>query len=337
VRANTLDARLSRRRIGRIGICAAGLALASACSQWHPPWSKKATIGYMSASNGKTPLTEVFLSSLRNAGWVEDATLTIDWRFTDGHNEAFVAIAADLAQLSVDLIVVTSSAAAGAAKSAATSIPIVMISSADPVALGLVASLAHPGGNVTGLTSNSSQLAGKRLEMFKAIVPGITRIAVVGNSTNPGNRLQLEELQSAAVTLGLTVLHVDARAPEELSASIELAAHMNAQALVFASDSLSVVNRTDIADLALANHLPFMYADNRHVAVGGLASFGPALTAPYRRAAVYIDEILRGTNPGELPIDQPREFEVAVNTNTARLLGVTLLPAVAAQVTEWVQ
>jgi putative tryptophan/tyrosine transport system substrate-binding protein len=334
-----VSGRLSRRAVvgglAGLGASAAALVLVGGCGMRSVP--KLARVGFLSAGEATSGGPEAFRGGLRDAGWVEDQNLTIEWRYAEGHNELLAGFATQLVRFPVDVIVVDNSASAAAAKQATASIPIVMASSADPVALGLVDSLARPGGNITGNTGYSPQLSAKKLQLLKEIVPALARVAVMWNPNNPGNRLQLGEVQAGAATLGLAVQPIEARVPEELQPALDSAVRQGSGGVIVVSDTLFTVYRAELTDLVAASSLPAVYALRVFVTTGGLLSYGPSATDQFRRAGAYVDRILRGAEPSALPIEQPATFQFVFNLQTAQALGLTIPPDVAAQVTEWVE
>jgi putative ABC transport system substrate-binding protein len=257
----------------------------------------------------------------------------VEYRFTEGRNEEFRALAAELVALEVDLIVAVATGIQ-AAKDATTTIPIVMTSSADPVGAGLVASLARPGGNVTGLSQAAPQLSGKRLEWLKATVPGLSRVAILWGPANPGLMLSFRELELAAQTLGVEVLSLEVRDAEDFAPAFETAIHEQAQGLITLASSLTFYNRARIAELAAKSRVPAMYELRRFPEAGGLMSYGPSSAHLFRRAAYYVDRILKGAKPADLPVEQPREFDFVINLQTAHALSLTIPPHVLLQATE---
>jgi ABC-type uncharacterized transport system substrate-binding protein len=233
-------------------------------------------------------------------------------------------------RLKVDVIVAGGNQAVRAAKQATRTIPIVMLGG-DPVADGLISSLARPGGNVTGVVVFSSELAAKRLELLKEIVPRLNRVAVLWNSANPGTGLQVQETERASQALGIVVHAVEVHSFDKLDHAIQLAARQHAAALYVASDSLFIAYRVRIAELSARAKLPAVYAFKLHIEAGGLMSYGQDLPDMYRRAATYVDKILRGANPAYLPVEQATKFELVINLKTARALGLTIPPSLLAR------
>ena len=286
---------------------------------------KLPTIGLMVPS---TPLIEsqrvaAFLQRLRQLGWIENRNVAIEYRWAEGRSERFVEIATEFVQLKVDIIVASTTLAVIAAKQATAIIPIVIATANDPVGTGLVASLARPGGNVTGLSNQMADTAAKRLELVQEVVPGLRRLAILGNVGNPGAVLEMGEVQAAARTLALEIVTLEIRRAEDIGPAFE-GAKGRADALYIAADPLANSNRVRINTLALAARLPTMQGVREYVEAGGLMSYGPNIADGYRRAADYVDKILRGAKPGDIPVEQPTKFDLVINLTTAKALGLTI-------------
>jgi putative ABC transport system substrate-binding protein len=283
-------------------------------------------------------MIEGFLQGLREHGYVEGKNIVIEYRFSEDRNDRLPDLAAELVNLKVAIIVASGSPASLAAKQATTTIPIVMGSlAANPVETGFIASLARPGGNITGMTEMAAQLSGKRLELIKATVPGLSRVAVFWNPPNPAYGPALRELEAAAPTLGLKLQRLEVRVPGDLEGAFEAAARQRVGALIAPSDPLVSNRPRMIADLALKYRLPTMMVNKEFVEAGGLLSYGPDLTDSYRRAAAYVDKILKGANPADLPMEQPTKFDLFVNLKTAQALGLTIPQSVLQQATQVIQ
>jgi putative ABC transport system substrate-binding protein len=268
--------------------------------------------------------TAAFVQRLSELGWIDGRTLAIEYRWGEGRSERFPELMAELIRLKVRAIVTGGTAAVIAAKQVTAVIPIVFASVADPVGNGLVSSLARPGGNVTGLSNQSADLPGKRLELLRGVVPGLRRLAIMANISNPSNVLEMEAAQAAARTLGLDVVKLEIRRVEDIVPAI---ASPNTDALYVVTDALVNTNRVHINTLALSARLPTMFGEKGYVESGGLMSYGPNFPDLYRRAGDYVDKILRGAKPADLPVQQPTKFELAINVKTARTLGLTVPPA----------
>jgi putative tryptophan/tyrosine transport system substrate-binding protein len=277
---------------------------------------------------------QLLRESLRDAGYVEGQNLIIEWRNPEGKSERFVDLAAELVRLKVDVLVAPNPAATLAAKKATASIPIVMLHTPDPVQLGLVASLGRPGGNITGTTSLSADLSAKQLELLKEAIPHATRVAVLWNPVNPWHPIALKAAESAARALATQLHSVAVRAPEQLEASFAAMTKERAHALLNLSDPMSYYHRTRIADLAAKHRLPTMHGVRGYVDAGGLMSYWANQADLYRRFASYVDRILRGAKPGDLPIEQPTKFELVINLKTAKALGLTIPQSLLARADE---
>jgi putative ABC transport system substrate-binding protein len=287
--------------------------------------AKLPTIGFLGGSTASalSEWTAAFVQRLRELGWIEGRTVAIEYRWAEGRSERFAEIAAEFVRLKVDVIVTQSTPAVLVAKQATSVIPIVFGSAGDPVGTGVVASLARPGGNVTGLSGQATDTAAKRLELLREVVPNLRRLAIMGNVGNPFNVLEMGEVQAAARTLGLEVATVEIRRAEDIAPAFE-ALKDRAEALYVGADQLLTVNRIRISTLALGARLPTMSAFRLYVAAGGLMSYGPNFPDLYRRAAEFVDKILRGAKPADLPVEQPTKFDLVLNLTTAKVLGLTM-------------
>ena len=270
---------------------------------------------------------DAFVQGMRELGYVEGTNAIIEARFADAKAERLPAIAAELVRLKVDVIVAGGAAAPREASKATATIPIVMTSGGDPVAAGLVASLARPGGNVTGLATTSPELSGKRLELLKQAVPGLARVAVFWNPANPSHGQALRAAEDAARTLGLELQPLEFRVREHFEAAFQAAKRANAGALIAFDDTVTFRHRNVLVSQASNVRLPVMYGFRESAEAGGLIAFGPNLADLNRRAAAYVDKILKGTKPSELPVEQPTTFDLVINMKTARALGLTIPPS----------
>jgi len=285
----------------------------------------KPTIGFLVAG---TPLSHgqwvaAFVQRLRELGWIEGRTIAIEYRWGEGRNERFAEIADEFARRKVDVIVTSATAAVVAAKQATSVIPIVFAAAGDPVGTGLVASLARPGGNVTGLSIQQTDVAAKRLELLREVVPGLGRLAILANVGSPSVVLDMREVEATARTLGLEVTTLEIRRGEDIAPAFE-ALKGRADALYVCIDPLVGTHRIRINTLALAARLPTMHATREAVEAGGLMSYGANVPDLFRFAADYVDKILRGAKPGDIPVEQPRKFDLIINLTTARALGLTM-------------
>ena len=274
-------------------------------------------------------LLGAFRQGLRELGWIEGQNLVIEHRFAEGRAERFPDLAAALVRLRVDVIVTSSGEPAIlAAKRATTTTPIVMAISGDPVETGLVASLARPGGNVTGLTILATEVAGKRLELLKEAVPRASRVAVLWNAAYPGKAFELRETQAAARVLGVSLWPVEVREPNDLPGAFSAIARAGPDALITFADPLTNTERRRIVDFAVRNRLPMISAVRPFADEGGLMTYGPNIADMCRRAATYVDKILKGAKPADLPVEQPTKFDLVINLKTAKALGLTIPPSV---------
>jgi putative ABC transport system substrate-binding protein len=287
--------------------------------------TKLPTIGFLGGSTASalTEWTAAFVRRLRELGWIEGRTVTIEYRWAEGRSERAAEIAAEFVRLKVDVIVTQSTPAVLAAKQATSIIPIVFGSAGDPVGTGVVASLARPGGNITGLSGQATDTAAKRLELLCEVVPNLRRLAIMGNVGNPFDVLEMDEVQAAARTLGLEVITSEIRRGEDIAPAFE-ALKGRTEALYVGADHLLTVNRIRISTLALGARLPTMSAFRLYVAAGGLMSYGPHFPDLYRRAADLVDKILRGATPADLPVEQPTKFDLVLILTTAKVLGLTI-------------
>jgi putative ABC transport system substrate-binding protein len=296
------------------------------------------TIGYVGAN---TPSVEsqridVFVERLRELGWVEGRTIAIKLRWAEGRNERFAEIAAEFVRLKVDVIVTVGTPAVVIAKQATSVIPIVFAGAGDPVGTGLVASLARPGGNVTGLSLQTTDSIGKRLQVLREVVPHLGRLAILGDADNPQGVLEMGEVQAAARELGIEVAPLEIRRAEDIAPAFD-ALKGRADALYVVAGPLVTTNRLRINILALGARLPTMHGIRGNVEAGGLMSYGANFADLYRRAADYVDKILRGTKPGDLPVEQPIKFDLIINVTTAKALGLTIPESFLARADEVIE
>jgi ABC-type uncharacterized transport system substrate-binding protein len=314
-----------RRRefIALVGGAAAACPIAARAQQLAMP-----VIGYLGPStpSNQADWTAAFVQRLRELGWIEGRTVVIEYRWADGRRERATEIAAEFVGLKVDVIVTGGNAFILAAKRATSVIPIVFAAAGDPIGNGFVASLARPGGNITGLSVQATDLARKRLELLREIVPGLRRIAMLTNAGNPTDVLQVAEVQSAAEALGLEVATAEIRRADDIAPAFEtLKGHAEAlEALYVSGDPLMATNRIRINTLAQDARLPTVYNYREFVQAGGLMSYGPNFRDLWRRAADYVDKILHGTKPRDIPVEQPTKFELVINLKTAKALGLSV-------------
>ena len=300
--------------------------------------AKLPTVGFPGATtpSAQSQWTAAFVQRLRELGWIEGRTIAVEYRWTEGRTERAAEIAAEFVQRKVDVIVTASTTGVLAAKQATSVIPIVFAATGDPVGTGLVTSLARPGGNVTGLSLQETDLVGKRLELLREVVPGLGRVAFLANVGNPVVILEIGQIQAAARTLGLEVITLEIRRGEDIAPAFE-ALKGRAEALYVVIDPLTNTHRGRINTLALAERLPTMHAIREGVEVGGLMSYGPNIPDLFRRAGDYLDKILRGAKPGDIPVEQPTKFDLVINLTTAKVLGLTVPDKLLARVDEVIE
>jgi putative ABC transport system substrate-binding protein len=277
-----------------------------------------------------------FVQRLRELGWIEGRTVAIEYRWAEGRYEHLAEIAAEFVRLKVDVIVTYATPPVVAAKQATAVIPIVSAVMGDPVGTGLVASLARPGGNVTGLSVLTPDLAGKRLELLREVIPGLRRLAFLGNVGNPITELEMTEVQTAARTLDLDLVTLEIRRPEDIVPAFETL-KSGAQALYVAGDPLVLANRVRINTLALVARLPAFYNERAYVEAGGLMSYGVNWPDLFRRTAELVDKILRGAKPGDIPVEQPTKFDLVINLTTAKALGLDVPTTLLARADEVIE
>ena len=308
----------------------AGGLLAPPLAALAQPAGRVPRIGWLGGPTRESadPFVREFQRGLRDLGWVEGQNIVIEWRFGGGRAEPLPGLAAELVRLHVDLIVAPSTPTIFAARNATKTIPIVMVAGGDPVGLGVVASLARPGGNTTGLTGTvGPEIAGKQLELLKEAVPKVSRMAVLWNPTTPGNALALREAEIAARALRVELQLLEARRLDDLEGAFATMSAKRAGALLVLGDVMFTTHRIRLADLALKTHLPAIYGAREFVHEGGLMSYGANLSDNFRRAADYVDRILKGAKPGDLPIERSTKFDLVINLKTAKALGVTIPPS----------
>jgi len=299
---------------------------------------KLPTIGFLGAATpvATSQWTAAFMQRLRELGWVDGRNVAIEYRWAEGRAERYTEIAAEFVRLKVDVIVTYSSPPVLAAKQATSIIPIVFATAGDPVGTDLVASLARPGGNVTGLSIQGPDLAGKRLELLREVVPGLRRLAILANVGNPAAVLEMREAQAAASTLGLIVEAAEIRRAEDIGSAFE-ALKGRTDALNVVPDPLVNANRVRINTLALGARLPTMHNFREYVESAGLMSYGPNLSDAFRRAADLVDKILHGAKPADIPVAQPTKFDLVINLSTAKALGLEVPPMLLARADEVIE
>jgi len=323
-----------RRRefITLLGGAAAAWPLAARAQQG----GKTYTVGYFSAGS-PDPLQDVLTDALRELGWVEGKNVAFERRYAENRLERLPELAADLVRLKVDVIVGPGTLAPLAAKGASSTIPIVMTSAGDPLGSGLVASLARPGGNVTGMSLMVPDLGGKRLELLKEVMPRLARVAVLWNAVNPYSTIVFKETEAAGRKLGIEVRSLEVRGPDDFDGAFEAARRQHPGALVTVEDPLTFNHRKLIADFAAGQRLPSLSGPKEFVAAGGLVSYGTNLADLLRRAAGYVDKIFKGATPADLPVQQPTKFELVINLKTARAIGLEIPPTLLARADEVIE
>ena len=340
-----LDGRIDELKVGRLiglAVILAGSILLAPLAAEAQETGKVARIGFLGLNPGASPhLREAFLQGLRDLGYVEGRTVVIEYRSAEGKPERFPALAAELIALKVDVIVTGGGTpTALAAKQATRTIPIVFASAPDPVADGLITSLARPGGNITGLSNLTPELVGKRLEQLKQAVPRVSRVAVLWQPGALGERTEKDILKGAEVAaraLGVRLQFVEARGPADIDRAFSEMIRARAGALTVLGSAMLFSERRRLVDLAAKHRLPAVYTSRDIVDAGGLMSYGPNLADNFRRAAIYVDKILRGTKPGDLPVEQPTKFELVINLKTAKALGLTIPQSLLLQADEVIQ
>jgi putative ABC transport system substrate-binding protein len=320
----------------------AGAGLLVGCGVVPPraqPAAKVPRIGFLLATteSAETARVEAFRRGLRELGYAEGQTLAIEWRWAEGQFDRLPALAAELVDLDVALIVAGGSTSTSAAQGATASVPIVMAQTVDPVGGGFVASLARPGGNITGLSTLAPGISGKRLELLKQAAPHLVRLAVLDNASTPGNAQALRETELAARASGVQLQYLDVRRPEEIERAFREMADARADALLALGSPLFILERRRMVDLAVQHRLPATYQSSEHVRDGGLMTYSVSIDDLYRRAATYVDKILKGAKPADLPVEQPTKFDFVINLQAARAIGLTIPQAVLQQATEIIE
>ena len=301
---------------------------------------KEPRIGYLrvTSPSDRPPLLDAFRQGLRELGWVEGQNIVIDYRYAEDRVDRLPDLAAELVRLKVDLIVSWGTQGVTAAKNATETIPIVMIAVRDPVGTGLIASLARPGGNVTGVSGSAGlEMFAKQLELLKETVPKIRRVAILSNPANAYHQLAIREVNVAARSLGVQLQLLEARGPNEFDGAFAAMAKERVGALLVLSDAMLNSHRTRLADLAARSRLPAAYGVRESVEAGGLMSYGPSFLDLFRQAATYVDKILKGAKPAELPVERPNKIELVINLKAAKALGLEVPPLLIAQADELIE
>ena len=329
-----MNAKVKRREFITLLGGAAAWPLAARAQQA----GKLPTIGFLGAATPSAWSQRVaaFVQRLRELGWTEGRTVVVEYRWAEGRSERFLEIAAEFAQLKVDVIVAAGTPAILAARQATSVVPIVFVGAGDPVGTGLVASLPRPGGNVTGLSAQTTDTVGKRLELLRELMPGIRRLAIMGNVDNPVSVLEMREIGAACAALGLEADALEIRRTADIVPAFE-ALKRGAEALYVQADPLVIANQIRINTLALGMRLPTMHGLREYVEAGGLMSYGPNFPDLFRRAADFVDKILRGAKPSDIPVEQPTKFELVINLITAKALGLEIPPTLLARADEVIE
>jgi putative ABC transport system substrate-binding protein len=319
-----------KNKIALLALCATLLAFSCSVAEAQQP-TKVSRIGYLVGPSGSSARYEAFRQGLRDLGYVEGKNIVIEWRSNEGNRDRQRALVAELVGLKVDAIVAVGAGDVRIAKDATTTIPIVMVQGGDPVGSGFVASLARPGGNITGLATLRPELSGKRLELLTEIVPKLSRVAFFASSASPDYAQVLKEAELAAGALGVKLQSLDIRSPKDFEPSFQGALRGQAEAvLVRVQGPILSPNRREFAEHAVKSRLPAIYEGLEEVEAGGLMSYGVNFLDLYRRAAVYVDKILKGAKPEDLPVEQPMKFEFVINLKAAKQIGLTIPPNVLA-------
>jgi putative ABC transport system substrate-binding protein len=318
-------------KIIRVALCAVFLALSVPARAQQPTPGPR--IGFLTAisASSMSARMEAFRKGLHELGYVEGKNIVSEYRYAEGKLDRLPAFAAELVRLKVDVIVTAGATGTGPAKEATTAIPIVMAQDGDPVATGIVASLARPGGNITGLSTLAPELSGKRLELLKEIVPKLSRVAIFGTSTQPNYTQLSHEVELAAKAFGVKLQNLDILGAKDIETAFRAAGREHAGAVLVLASSVIFSQRPQILELAVKSQLPVIFPQNEYVEEGGLMSYAPNYADLFRRAATYVDKILKGAKPAELPVEQPTKFEFIINLKAAKQIGLTIPPNVLAR------
>jgi putative tryptophan/tyrosine transport system substrate-binding protein len=334
-----MDRQYSRRQVVQ-GAGAVSLGLLAGCGRWPGQTqvpAKVPRIGYVGAAAPGGPNPQALADGLRELGYVEGYNLTVEWRLTEGRTDRVFEVIAELVALNVDAIVVTGATAALAAQNATRTIPIIIVMLSDPLESGFVTSLARPGGNITGLGSFALELGGKQLQLLVEVTPSAARVGVLWERRNPSRARQLKELQDAAQVLGIQIESLAVEEPHDLDSAVRAGSQARVDAIFTLQSVLTAGHKARIIELLAQAQVPAMYESSEWTEAGGLMFYGPNFPAMHRRAAYYVDKILRGAAPADLPVERPREFDFAINLKTARALGLTIPHHVLLQATEVIQ
>jgi len=313
-----------KRKIATLALCAIFFALCGSAEAQQP--TKIPRIGYLGVN--RTNRTEAFRQGLRELGYIEQKNIVIEYRFAKGELNRLSELAADLVRLKVDVIVTAGAAATRPAKEATVTIPIVMANDNDPVGSGFVVSLAHPGENITGISNFSPEISGKQLELLKEIVPRVSRVAVLGELNNPGNAQALRDMELAAGIIRVQLQTLDVRGPNDIATGFQAANKGRADAMLVLGGPVTTSQIGLIAELAAKSHLPAIYPQSDYMDAGGLMFYGVSINDLFRRAATYVDKILKGARPADIPVERPTKFEFIINLKAAKQIGLTIPPNV---------
>jgi len=324
---------IDRRRF--IGVVTLGLVAPAFAAEAQP--TKMPRIGYLSLAPGPSPRSEALQQGLRELGYEEGRNIAMEYRWAEGNFDRAREAGVELARLKVDVIVTGGPQTTRAAKEATTTIPIVMAVDYDPVGAGFVATLARPGGNITGLSAINPELSGKRLDLLKQTVPRLSRVAVLWNPAEPNAKTYLRETQVAAQAIGVQLQALEVRAPRDLEGALQAARRERSNAFTVLTDPVTLYHRELLADLAAKHRLPGIYSERLFVEAGGLMSYGASDRELHRRAAVFVDKILKGAKPGDLPVEQPTKYELLINLKAAKALGLTIPPSILQRADEVIQ
>jgi putative ABC transport system substrate-binding protein len=320
-----------KRKITVPSLCAMLFALCVSAEAQQPAKVPRVGVLLALSHSAISDRIQAFQKGLRELGYVEGKSIVVEYRYADGKFERLPDLATELAGLKVDVIVTGGPTATRPAKKATATIPIVMAQDTDPVGNGFVASLARPGGNITGLSNYHPDLSGKQLELLTEVVPRLARVTVLGNSKEPGNAQALKETKLAAAALKLKLQFLDVQEPQDIEAAFHAATKERAEALLMLSSPIATSHRTQVARLAIKNRLPVMYQVSESVEAGGLMTYGVSTADLWRRSATYVDKILKGRKPADLPVEQPKKFEFIINLKAAKQIGLTIPPNVLAR------
>jgi len=338
--AGTATARSSTRR-AFLHVALGAVWMASPLSGFAQPQGKVSRVGFLSARRRPISIEAdyygAFLLGMRDLGYVEGKNLVIEWRFADGSYERLPGMAAELVQSNVNVIMALGPPAVVAAQKATATIPIVIVTSIDPVDAGFVRSLARPGGNITGLSNLAGDLSSKHLEMLRAALPTLSRVAVLVNPANSAHATILKNVQATARKVGVTVLPMEAQTPEEIDREFSTMARQNVGAIIVVLDPFLIQQGIQIAAQAAKHRLPSIFSNREYAEAGGLMSYGQNQADIYRRAATYVDKILKGAKPGDLPVEQPAKLELLINLKTAKAIGLTIPQSVLLRADEVIQ